>query len=203
MDEIQDLQIVFYPHPALLRKAEPVTAVDEQIRRLVERMFELLADASGVGLAATQVGVPLRLFVANVDGQADRKQVFINPELTDPSRELEDSDEGCLSLPDIRGQIRRPKGITITAQDLAGNSFTRSDDQLAARMWQHECDHLDGVLITDRMMKIDRMANQQQMRSLEQAAPAGAEAGAPAVTPAASATSVSAPPRRRPAARRR
>ena len=164
------LEIVHYPAPVLRKKAKPVTAITDEVRAVAQRMLELMHAEPGVGLAATQVGLSWRLFVACTTGDPKDDRVYINPVLSDPGKELEDSEEGCLSLPDIRGQIRRPKRITLTAQDLDGNSVTLTADDLAARVWQHEIDHLDGVLIIDRMPPMDRLANQKQIRDLEKAA---------------------------------
>jgi peptide deformylase len=121
--------------------------------------------------------VKLRFFVANPTGKPEDDRVFINPVLSAPSREVEEADEGCLSLPDITGLIRRPKSITIHALDLEGSSFELTSDQLAARVWQHETDHLDGVLIIDRMAPLDRLANQRLLREMERSEGGGESAG--------------------------
>ncbi len=165
----QQLRIVEYPDPTLRRKAQIVGQLTDEVRAVARRMCELMHEAEGVGLAAPQVGLPWRMFVANTTGDPANDQVFINPVLSDPSREVGDHDEGCLSLPDIRGQIRRPLRITVTAHDLDGREFTRTSDELASRVWQHETDHLDGVLIIDRMTPIDRMANARKIKALEKA----------------------------------
>jgi peptide deformylase len=124
-------------------------------------------EAPGVGLAAPQVGIPWRLFVANPTGEPADDRAFINPVLSRPSREMHDRDEGCLSLPEITAQIRRPKAITVTATDLDGREFALTSDDLPARIWQHETDHLDGVLIIDRMTPMDRLANARKLKELE------------------------------------
>jgi peptide deformylase len=130
-------------------------------------MIELMHAAPGVGLAAPQVGLDWRLFVANATGDPADDRVFINPRLTEASREQEEQEEGCLSLPGINGLVRRPRQITVTALDLAGQPCTLTSDELPARIWQHECDHLDGILIIDRMPRIERIANRQALRQLE------------------------------------
>jgi peptide deformylase len=161
------LAIVHHPDPVLRRKAAAVRRFDADLRRLADRMLELMREAPGVGLAAPQVGQSIRLFVANPTGQPEDDGVFVNPVLSQPFGELDDYEEGCLSLPGVRGTIRRPKGITISAQDLEGKPFTLTSDQLAARVWQHETDHLDGVLILDRMSRIDKLANRRAVKELE------------------------------------
>ncbi len=167
---VEDLAIVYYPDPCLRRVCTPVEAVDDHVRAVCRRMLEIMHEAPGVGLAAPQVGLDWRLFVTNHTGEPADDMVFINPVLTDPSRRMEEHEEGCLSLPEIRAQIRRPIEITIEATDIDGHRFTATSDDLPARIWQHEYDHLDGVLITDRMAPIDRMANQKALREMEKAA---------------------------------
>jgi peptide deformylase len=130
-------------------------------------MLDLMHEAPGVGLAAPQVGLPIRLFVANETGEPEDDKVFINPTLRDPSEETEPYSEGCLSLPDITAQITRPIGITIDATDLDGALFSLTSDTLAARIWQHENDHLDGITIIKRMNPMDRLTNQRAIRLLE------------------------------------
>jgi peptide deformylase len=183
------LAIVHYPHPALRRRAKPVERITDEVRAVARRMIELMHQAEGIGLAANQVGLPWRLFVAHVPHSDDPKDdrslstdpvsatrspvVYINPVLSDPQRDLVPGDEGCLSLPDIRGEVRRPSQITITATDLEGERFSLRGGGLLARCWQHEMDHLDGVLIIDRMVQIDRMKNRAAVKDLEDRADRG------------------------------
>jgi peptide deformylase len=168
--DVSRLSLVLYPNPVLRAKAQPVEKITDEIQALAARMLEVMHQAPGVGLAAPQVGLRLRLFVANPTGQAGDDRVFVNPRLVQLSREMEDHEEGCLSIPDVTGIIRRPKVVTIEALDLQGQAFVLQSDQLAARVWQHESDHLDGVLIIDRMAPMDRMANQKTLRELERQA---------------------------------
>lgn len=163
------LVIVHFPHPALRRPAQEIRDITPEVRQVAQRMLQLMHQAPGVGLAAPQVGLSWRMFVACPDGDPAHDRVFINPRLSDPSREMEDMEEGCLSIPDVRGQIRRHKRITITALDLDGQPFTLTAEGLEARIWQHEMDHLDGTLIIDRMTPLDRLANQRILRALETA----------------------------------
>lgn len=188
-DDVSELHVVVYPDPVLRQKARPVPAVTEQVRRLAARMIELMHEEEGIGLAAPQVGVPWRLFVAHVpetrpeeerEGAAARSVsadppsatggpvVYVNPELSAPSGVLEPFEEGCLSLPDIRATINRPPSITISALDLEGRRFTQTGTGLLARCWQHEVDHLDGVLILDRMGQMDRLRLRKKIRALEE-----------------------------------
>lgn len=160
------LQIVHFPDPALRTRAEPVKAIDDEVRTVVNRMFDLMHEAEGVGLAAPQVGLPWRLFITAAR-DAHPIRVYINPRLSDPGDETEVAEEGCLSLPNIRADVRRPRAITITAKDLEGIEFTLRDGDFLARVWQHEFDHLEGTLIIDRMSPMDRLANRKALRDLK------------------------------------
>lgn len=165
--DVDQLQIVHYPHPVLRQVAKTITKVTPEVQAVARKMLELMHDARGVGLAAPQVGVPWRLFVANATLEPGDDLVFINPRLVDPGRQLVDAEEGCLSLPEIRGEVRRPKLITIEALDIDGQPFSLTSDTLPARIWQHETDHLDGVMIIDRMPPVDRMACRRALKELE------------------------------------
>ncbi|MCA9284248.1 MAG: peptide deformylase [Phycisphaerales bacterium] len=160
------LQILHYPAPVLRRKAEPVGAVDESVRAVAARMLELMREAEGVGLAAPQVGLPWRLFVANSGEEGEPDRVYVNPRILEYAGDLVPHEEGCLSLPGIRAQVRRPERITLVATDLEGETFTLQSDGLLARVWQHEYDHLDGILILDRMSPIDRLATRRAVKEL-------------------------------------
>ncbi len=168
--DASQLRIIHYPAAVLKHRARPLPDVTDEVRAVARKMLELMHEAPGVGLAAPQVGLNWRLFVACPTGDPKDDRVFINPVLSRPSRDLEEYEEGCLSLPDIRGQIRRPKGIAITALDLQGEEITLEAEDLAARVWQHETDHLDGVLIIDRMNELDRMANKKRLKELREEA---------------------------------
>lgn len=175
------LHVLTYPEPVLRRKASPVGEVTEEVRQVARRMIELMFEEEGIGLAAPQVGLPWRLFVAHVPADEDRHLtddpptctaepgVYINPVLLEPAGELEPYEEGCLSLPEIRGQVFRPPLITIRATGLDGTVFTRRAAGLLARCWQHETDHLNGVLIIDRMTQMSRLKNRRAVRDLERA----------------------------------
>lgn len=124
-------------------------------------------EAGGVGLAGPQVGLDWRIFVANVTGEPGDDRVYVNPVLRDPTPRTEPCTEGCLSLPQVSAEVTRPVGITLEALDERGQPVTRTAEGLEARVWQHEHDHLDGILIIDRMPPADRMANQRVLRDLE------------------------------------
>ncbi len=164
--------IVLYPDPVLLRKAAPVERIDAWVRDLVDDMVRIMRDLDGAGIAAPQVGESVRIFVveereATENSPAEPLGVYINPVLSAPEGAVEPFEEGCLSLPEIRAEIRRPPTITITAQDLDGRTFTRTNGGFLARVWQHEFDHLEGTLITERMTAIDRLACRNRLKSLQ------------------------------------
>jgi peptide deformylase len=147
------MQIVQYPHPALRWKSKPIVAITPELERIVREMFDLMYAAEGIGLAANQVALPYRVFVLNLTAdpkEKDEEHVFINPEILKRKGTIE-AEEGCLSLPKLYGQVRRAQEIVVEAFDLSGNGFELTINDLGARAIQHEIDHLDGVLFTDRM----------------------------------------------------
>jgi len=180
------LRIDLYPTEVLRMKADPVPiedGVDASMRAVAERMIELMRGADGIGLAAPQVGIPVRLFVAHVPPNpeleadpsglpisSEKPQVFFNPEIIAFSRDLEPYEEGCLSLPGINGEVNRPSTVTMRATDLDGKTVELEATGLMARCWQHEIDHLDGVLIIDKMTQMARLKNRARIKSMEKAA---------------------------------
>jgi peptide deformylase len=152
----------------LRQRAKPVASVDASIRALVEEMFDLMRAEEGAGIAAPQVGEALRIFVTEErEEEGHPARVYINPVLSGFDGQLEEYDEGCLSLPGIRGNIRRPPKAVIEAIDLEGKPFRLESDQFMARVWQHEFDHLEGTLILDRMTVLDRLRVRRLVKDLE------------------------------------
>jgi peptide deformylase len=149
---IDRLELVEFPHPALLRRARPLVRIDDTIHDVVEQMFEIMYQAGGIGLAATQVALPYRLFVVNCAGRRGdgEEHVFINPVLSRP-RGTAVQEEGCLSLPGVRMDVRRPQKIVVDAYSLEGEPIRMDLDGLLSRVVQHEFDHLEGRLFTDRL----------------------------------------------------
>jgi peptide deformylase len=143
--------ILIYPDPFLLKKAAPVSRVDEKVRELIRDMFETMRAASGVGLAAPQLGVGKRVIV---DISHVEKEVaplaLVNPEIVE-SRGLEEGTEGCLSLPGIEGVVPRAGFVLVKARDEQGRPVQLTAHGFLARALQHEIDHLDGVLFIDRI----------------------------------------------------
>lgn len=146
------LRIIRYPHPTLRHRSKPVRRVDKPLKEMVAEMFDLMYEHEGVGLAANQVDLPIRLFVANPSGtRGDGEElVLINPEIQMP-RGNEAAQEGCLSLPGVFGEVKRPRTVRLNAFGLRGEPIDRELDGFLARVVQHENDHLDGVLFFDRM----------------------------------------------------
>ena len=142
-------QIRQYPDPALRLEAREVVEIDDDVRRLAERMILLMRDAHGVGLAATQVGVLRRLFVFQT-GEDDEATAVVNPTIVARSGETESDEEGCLSLQGVLVPVERPVAITLAGTGLDGKPLELELEGLRARVVQHEADHLDGVLIIDR-----------------------------------------------------
>ena len=165
MDE--DLKIIYWPDPRLKKASSPVETFDPALKALAARMFELMRAAKGVGLAAPQVGRNVRLFVMNATGEPADDRVYVNPVLTDGEGE-EEAEEGCLSLPDVHVNVARFKQMKMTARDLDGQPFEEAATGFVARVWQHELDHLNGTLLTDRMGPVARMAARRTLKELEE-----------------------------------
>ena len=146
------LSVVTYPHPGLRYVAKSIKRVDAGLKEIAARMIDLMYEHSGVGLAATQVNVPLRLFVWDPTGKRDegRPAVFINPTLTRP-RSNEEAEEGCLSLPGVHANVVRAKTVHVHAYDINGREIDTDFTGFEARILQHEADHLNGVLFIDRL----------------------------------------------------
>jgi len=161
------LDIVFYPDPVLKMKCTPVTDFSPALAGMAGRMLELMHHAPGVGLAAPQVGIPIRLFVCNPTGEPEDDAVYVNPVLTDLEGG-EEAEEGCLSLPSVSTTMRRAQKAVIHAVDLHGHDVEAEGKDLIARIWQHETDHLDGRLIIDNMSTSDEITNRRLLKQLRE-----------------------------------
>ena len=148
-----------------------MTEVDSQVQSCIDRMFELMYEHQGIGLAAPQAGWDARVFVINVYGSSEEETeelVFVNPQVELIAREEGDSfEEGCLSLPGIRLNVERPPRVKVHALDREGNAFTLEADELLSRCIQHENDHLDGIMIPSRVSTLHRMSIRGKLRELE------------------------------------
>jgi peptide deformylase len=164
------MKIVQYPHPALRCQAKQLTSIDKQVRLQIGEMFDLMYEAKGLGLAATQVALPFQFLVMNISGDAnqkDKEQVFINPTLVERKGIME-GEEGCLSFPGLFQKVRRAKTVKIKAYNLEGQEVEVVASDLASRAWQHEIDHLNGVLFIDKLGVIGKMAARGALKDLEE-----------------------------------
>ncbi|MES1164677.1 MAG: peptide deformylase [Verrucomicrobiota bacterium] len=175
--------ILRYPDPRLRQESQVVTAFDDDLRRLVNDMSETMYGANGAGLAAIQVGVPVRLFIIDgpVAGGADDAppQVFINPEIVALSDEGQTGDEGCLSFPGIYVPVKRGMRARVRALDLEGKPFEVEGSALFARALQHENDHLIGRLLIDQCGPVKREIIKRKLRKEKEAEAAEADASSP------------------------
>jgi peptide deformylase len=165
------MKIVNYPHPALRRPARPVVQIDKDLHLQIGEMFDLMYDARGLGLAAPQVALPYQLLVMNLSGEAKEKEqeaVYINPVIVERKGTM-DGDEGCLSFPGLWQKVRRAKTVKIQAYNLKGELVELTASDLAARAWQHEMDHLNGVLFIDKMGPIAKFAARGAVKDFERA----------------------------------
>lgn len=173
------MEIVKYGHPSLRWKAKPLTEISPEFKATVAKMFELMYEARGIGLAATQVGLPYRFFIVNTTAdpaEKDEELVFINPEIIRKKGNVE-GEEGCLSLPELYGMVPRAEEIVLEAYDLDGQGFEMECSEILARVVQHENDHLDGVLFIDRMSEEDVAELERNLADFEQQFRHSQEAG--------------------------
>ncbi|MCF7957420.1 MAG: peptide deformylase [Phycisphaerae bacterium] len=160
------LQIVHYPNPLLKKIAQPITEITSDIVELAERMTFMMEESNGIGLAAPQVGISLRLVVISITGKQEDARILINPVLSD-LQGVSESEEGCLSLPGVYGNVKRAASCSVTAQDIDGNSFMLDAVDLAATVAQHEVDHLDGKLFIDRLSTLQHIKCRRSIKQLE------------------------------------
>jgi len=142
--------------PVLRQRAEPVPGVDDAVRQLIDDLFETMHAAKGVGLAANQVGIAQRVAVVDTGGEAPQPLVLVNPTIVHRGEETETAEEGCLSIPEIFGDVARSLSIIVEATDRSGTPFRLETSGYQARAIQHEVDHLDGVLFLDHLSAVKR-----------------------------------------------
>jgi len=164
------LDIVKWPAPVLDTPADPVTEFDTDLQKLVSNMFETMYAAPGVGLAATQIGVPLRIFVVDVSVGRDPEGliVMVNPEFVERDG-VQLEEEGCLSVPGFNATVMRPMRVVVRGLDRHGEPQQREGTGLLARAFQHEMDHLDGTLFVDRLRGIKRELIVRKIQKLTRA----------------------------------
>jgi peptide deformylase len=166
--DVDNCAITHYPAVvAVGRASQPVSNIDDTIRRLVAKMTDIMIELKGVGFAAPQAGVPLRLFIISLDGSRENVRVYVNPTVK-PEGPLVENEEGCLSVPGIYTKIKRFGRATVTAMDLDGKLFTEQAEGLYARALQHEFDHIEGVTIVNRMPTTARISHRKQIQKLEE-----------------------------------
>jgi len=158
-------KILKYPDPVLKRKAEAIAAVTPEVRQLAEDMLETMYASEGIGLAAPQVGESIRLIVVDVTGPEKREEplVIVNPEIVCSAGEVV-SDEGCLSVKELRSEVTRAETCTVRGLDLDGNAVEIEAEGMKSVCLQHEIDHLDGVLFIDRISRLKRTLYDAKVR---------------------------------------
>jgi peptide deformylase len=162
--------IVKYGNPVLEKQAAPVTVFDEELQKLVDDMFESMYAAHGVGLAAPQIGISKRLAVIDTTFKEDpnAKLVLANPEIIH-TEGRHTQNEGCLSIPEFRESVTRPRKVTVRAQDVKGNFFEKTGEELLARAFLHETDHLNGKLYINHISALKRDLMKRKIRKLMKA----------------------------------
>lgn len=161
-----EFDLTLYPDPLLRKVAEPVQAFDARLKEVVLAMFERMSASKGVGLAAPQVGLRQRILVLNATGEPRDDVVLVNPTIVSRSGPDTYFDEGCLSFPGIYAEVRRPERCRVQACDAAGNAIDREYSGFESRIVQHEYDHLEGVLLVDRMSPADKLRNRAALEEL-------------------------------------
>ncbi|MDC1239536.1 peptide deformylase [Litorivicinus sp.] len=149
-------QILEFPDLRLRKVAKPVADVDDTIRKLIDDMFETMYEAQGIGLAATQIDVHLRVVVIDLQNEINEPLIMINPEFEVLTQEIDEMQEGCLSVPGIYEVVKRPEHIRVRALNRVGNTFELEAYGLLAVCIQHECDHLNGKLFVDHLSNLKR-----------------------------------------------
>jgi peptide deformylase len=163
-----DLKIVKYGSDVLRNVAEPVEEITDEIRQLARDMLEIMYDSDGVGLAAPQIGVSKRIIIVDVDPYDPSKDpiALINPEIVDRQGQ-ESAEEGCLSVPEIRGEVKRAGKVTVEGLDLDGKKLRIEATELLARALQHEIDHLNGVLFIDHLSRLRHRLMKKHLQDIE------------------------------------
>ena len=165
--DLASLKVVKFPAPLLKQPSAKVERFGDDLWALIERMFEIMYASSGVGLAAPQVGVPIRLFVYNPTGRGEDEGVCVNPRIVAGDGAAVE-EESCLSMPGVRSKVKRYARVTVRAQNEHGEPMELAAEGLGARIFQHETDHLDGVLLVDRMTPVGRLANRRALNDLQE-----------------------------------
>jgi peptide deformylase len=166
MPEIPEFEVVLYPDPVLRKVSDPVAEFGEGLRSVVAGMFARMRKSKGVGLAAPQVGLRQRILVLNPTGEEGDDLVLVNPTIVARAGERTVFDEGCLSFPGIYAEIPRPDRCTVRAVDLEGAPIEQEYAGFVSRIIQHEYDHLEGVLLVDRMSPAEKLKHKSALDEL-------------------------------------
>jgi peptide deformylase len=172
-EELNLLPLAYYGDPILRKKADTLSEITDDMKKLVEQMIETMDASSGAGLAAPQIHHSLRLFVMRIQGETEERSepgevhVLINPKLSEPSKETWSAPEGCLSIPTIRTSVERPKEITVEYTALDGSTIKKRFSGWNARVIMHENDHINGVLFIDRLNEEERAKLTPTLQQLE------------------------------------
>lgn len=164
-DELH-FDLTLYPTPVLRRPALAVERFDEELVAIVEAMYRRMEESEGVGLAAPQVGLKLRLLVMSHSGEAQDRRAFVNPEILERSGPSVVFEEGCLSFPGIYAEVERPDVCRVRAFTVAGEPFEETFTGFPSRILQHEHDHLEGILLVDRMSAADKVRHRAALEEL-------------------------------------
>ncbi|MDB2576892.1 peptide deformylase [Planctomycetota bacterium] len=170
MSEPRSFEVVLFPDPVLRKEAAEVVSFDDDLRSIVDGMFARMFESQGVGLAAPQVGLSSRIFVLNDEGDVekpDRNLALINPTIKSLKGDKVRFEEGCLSLPGVHCDVTRPDRCLVHAYDVEGKAFEMEAEGFVSRIIQHEYDHLQGVLLVDRMTPSDKMRNRSAVEDLK------------------------------------
>jgi len=164
-----NLGITKYGNPVLRKVAEPVTEINDEIKKIVNDMLDTLYASEGVGIAAPQIGISKRIIIidTNPTEASVKPLVIINPEIVEVSGEIKEQ-EGCLSIPDVRGEVKRYERVVVEGLDLDGNKIRVEGTDLLARALQHEIDHINGKLFIDHLSKLKQQLLKNQLRKIEQ-----------------------------------
>lgn len=166
MTRTLEFDLTLYPDPVLRKPSEDVLAFDDELQAIVTAMFERMRKSNGVGLAAPQVGLKKRILVLNPSGKPEDDLVLVNPTLVERTGEPTLFEEGCLSFPGVYAEIKRPARCRVKAFTVKGEAIDQVHEGFVARIIQHEYDHLEGVLLVDRMSPADKLANKAKLEDL-------------------------------------
>ena len=164
--DLEQCKITRYPTSVLRQVAKPIDKIDDNVRKLVEKMADIMIENKGIGLAGPQANVSFRIFIISLDGSREGIRVYINPTVI-PVGNVETMEEGCLSVSGVFTRIKRYEKCTVTATDLDGDEFTEEADGLYARCLQHEYDHIEGITIANKMSSAARIVHRKALKKLE------------------------------------